>query len=100
MKKNENGSTLEGSAEAEMLERLAERVEKAVATITDLRRERDDLRSRVSDLEQEMDERRKESERLGDVESEMNRYRTERDEIRHRIESVLDRLDTLEGSGD
>ena len=100
MKKNESGeSVLEGSAESEILEKLAARVEKAVAVITELRRERDGLRARVDELEGEMQTRRQDSERLGSVEEENERYKTERNEIRTRIETVLDRLEALEEGG-
>jgi FtsZ-binding cell division protein ZapB len=85
-KKNENEDSqlaLSGTEEAEILGRLSERVEKAVATIQELRRERDTLRARVEELEA----------RDEDVE----RLNRERSEIRNRIESILGSLEALEG---
>ena len=81
-----------------MLERLGERVERAVAAIGELRRERDTLRSRVEELERALESRSSDVQRLGSVEEENERFKSERDEIRTRIETVLDRLDTLEGA--
>ena len=43
--------SLAGTEEAEILARLSERVEKAVGTIQELRKERDQLRARVEELE-------------------------------------------------
>ncbi|HYC58328.1 MAG TPA: cell division protein ZapB [Thermoanaerobaculia bacterium] len=74
--------TLAGTEEAEILGRLSERVEKAVATIQELRRERDQLRSRVEELEAQ--------------DEEQDRLRRERTEIRNRIESILSNLEELE----
>jgi FtsZ-binding cell division protein ZapB len=80
---------LAGTEEAEILGRLSERVEKAVAAIQDLRRERDQLRKRVEELESQVraqDEAGQQHERL----------RRERIEIRDRIENILSSLEALE----
>jgi len=61
--------------ESEILTRLSERVEKAIATIQELRRERDQLRAQLEEHE---------------------RFRKERDEIRDRIEGILESLEALE----
>jgi FtsZ-binding cell division protein ZapB len=87
---------LQGSEEAEILGRLAERVERAVATIADLRKERDRLQAQVTELTTQMKSREAESERLTSVEDENLRYREERDAIRTRIESMLQNLETLD----
>lgn len=76
--------TLTGTEEAEILGRLSERVEKAVATIQELRKERDQLRARVAELEA--------------GEETQDRLKRERDEIRNRIESILSNLEELETS--
>jgi FtsZ-binding cell division protein ZapB len=83
-KKNDDESqlALTGTEEDEILVRLSERVERAVATIQELRRERDTLRARVEELES----------RDEDVE----RLNRERGEIRQRIESILGSLEALE----
>jgi FtsZ-binding cell division protein ZapB len=79
MKKTRDNETME---EAEILTRLSERVEKAVATIQELRRERDQLRARVTELE--------------GGEEEQERLLRERGEIRDRIENILASLEALE----
>jgi len=71
--------TLANSEETEILGRLNERVEKAIAMIQELRRERDALR-------QQLDEQREEHER----------FRSERGEIRERIETILANLESLD----
>ena len=79
--KDTDQMTLAGTEEAEILGRLSERVEKAVATIQELRRERDQLRARVEELEAQ--------------DEEQDRLRRERTEIRNRIESILSNLEEL-----
>jgi FtsZ-binding cell division protein ZapB len=78
--------SLAGSEE-EILARLHERVEKAIATIQDLRRERDALKAKLQAGE---------SERLSALEEDCARYQRERDEIRSRIESILSNLESLD----
>lgn len=83
-KKTEAGQlSLSGTEEGEILARLSERVEKAVAMIGDLRRERDALKKRVEEAESGS------AERLMQLEG-------ERGEIRNRIESILSTLESLE----
>ncbi len=91
MKKNRDNEqmALAGTEEDEILGRLSERVEKAVGTIQELRRERDKLRARVEELESRV--RDQES-----IDEEHERFRKERGEIRDRIESILSSLETLE----
>jgi FtsZ-binding cell division protein ZapB len=91
MKKNKDNDqmALAGTEEAEILSRLGERVEKAVGTIQELRRERDKLRAQVEELEARV--RDQES-----VDEEHERFRRERGEIRDRIESILGTLEALE----
>lgn len=99
MKKNRDTEqlTLAGTEEGEILGRLAERVERAVTTIQELRRERDQLRARVDELEGRMREQDDASTRLESLEEEHDRFRRERGEIRDRIESILSNLEALEG---
>jgi len=85
MKKNKDN----GTDETEILSRLGERVEKAVSTIQELRRERDKLRARVEELEARV--RDQES-----LDEEHERFRKERGEIRDRIETILGSLEALE----
>ena len=79
--------------EHDVLGRLTERVEKAIATIQSLRRERDELRQKLAKAES--------AAKLGDtsaLEEELERYRTERDEVRTRLERLLENLERLEDS--
>jgi FtsZ-binding cell division protein ZapB len=80
---------LAGTEEAEILSRLSERVEKAVATIQELRRERDQLRARVEELQGQVTQ-------AESLEEEQERLRHERGEIRTRIENILSSLEALE----
>ena len=87
---------LQGTEEAEMLARLAERVERAVATIGELRRERERLSAQVADLTGQLSARDQDSERFSGIEDENSRFREERDAIRERIETMLSNLESLE----
>jgi FtsZ-binding cell division protein ZapB len=81
MKKNKDNDT-DTNDDTEILSRLGERVEKAVATIQELRRERDQLRARVDELQSANEEH--------------ERFAKERGEIRGRIESILESLEALD----
>lgn len=98
MKKNPQNDqlALAGTEEAEILGRLGERVEKAVATIQELRKERDKLRARVEELEARLKDQDDTGTRLESLEEEHERFRKERGEIRDRIQSILSNLETLE----
>ena len=75
-KKTSDGQIpLGGGDEGEILARLSERVDREVKMIQDLRRERDELKSKLAEYD--------------DLEN-------ERAEIRSRIESVLASLEALE----
>jgi FtsZ-binding cell division protein ZapB len=76
--------------EEDILQRLHERVEKAIATIQELRRERDALKARLEQAESGA------SERVASLEEDCARFQTERDEIRNRIESILSNLESLD----
>ena len=89
-------SALPNLEEAEILGRLGERVEKAVATIQELRKERDQLRARVVELEAQVKDSDETSTRLESLEEEQERFRKERGEIRDRIENILSSLEALE----
>lgn len=94
--KDTEQSALPGMDESEILSRLAERVEKAVATIQELRKERDQLRARVEELEAQVQDAGDASSRLESLEEEHDRFRRERSEIRDRIENILSSLEALE----
>jgi len=63
----------------EILQRLSEKVERAIATIQELRRERDALKQRLEEIDEDG-----------------ARFRRERGQIRDRIESILTNLESLE----
>ncbi|MDQ3283843.1 MAG: cell division protein ZapB [Acidobacteriota bacterium] len=88
---------LSDSEEGEILARLSDRVEKAVTTIQELRRERDTLRQRVDELEARVRDGEDASSRLTTLEEEHDRFQKERGEVRNRIESILASLEQLEG---
>lgn len=85
-----------GTDENEILARLAERVEKAVSTIQELRRERDQLRTRVDELEARLSDQDDANARIERLEEETERFRQERGEVRDRIETILTSLEALE----
>lgn len=95
--KDTDQPALPGIEEAEILSRLGERVEKAVATIQELRKERDQLRARVEELEAQVKDVDETSTKLESLEEEHERFRRERGEIRDRIENILSSLEALEG---
>lgn len=99
MKKNattNDQTALTDTDEGDILERLSQRVERAVSTIQELRRERDLLRARVEELETRVKDNEETTTRLGSLEEEHERFRKERGEIRSRIESILGNLEQLE----
>ncbi len=85
----EEQMSLAGTEEAEILARLNERVERAVAMIQELRRERDALKAKLEAAEGTSD-------RLTALEEEHDRFQRERGEIRTRIETILSSLESLE----
>ena len=99
MKKNRDNEQMainSDADEAAILARLGERVEKAVAVIGELRRERDTLKTRLAEAEAKLKEYDETSERLSTLEEDYDRFRRERSDIRTRIESILSNLETLD----
>jgi FtsZ-binding cell division protein ZapB len=88
--------TLAGTEEEEILGRLNDRVEKAIATIQELRKERDTLRRQLDDATARLQEQGDASERASTLEEDNDRFKRERGEIRDRIESILTNLEALE----
>jgi cell shape-determining protein MreC len=87
--KDDEQLPLDGTDEGEILARLSERVERAVAMIQELRKERDTLRARLAETEARLTE-------MTSLEEESDRFKRERGEIRQRIETILSSLETLE----
>ena len=94
-KKGSEQMTLSGSEE-EILARLHERVEKAIATIQELRQERDSLKARLHEIEGRAKKHDLDTNRLVSLEDDCERFEKERGEIRKRIESILTNLEALE----
>jgi len=90
--------TLAGTEEGEILARLNDRVERAIAMIQELRKERDTLRASLDHAQETIREQETASGKLGDLEAEYDRFRGERSEIRKRIESILSSLEGLDDS--
>ena len=98
MKKNRDNDqlTLAGTEEEEILGRLNDRVEKAIATIQELRRERDTLRRQLDEATSQLQQQGDAAERASTLEEDNDRFKKERSEIRDRIESILGSLEALE----
>lgn len=88
--------TLAGTEEEEILGRLNDRVEKAIAMIQELRKERDTLRCQLDDATARLQEQGDATERASTLEEDNERFKRERGEIRDRIESILTNLEALE----
>lgn len=95
-KTKEEQLALAGTEEGEILVKLSERVERAIATINDLRRERDTLKSRLEEAEAKLRDQETTGERLSSLEEENDRFTRERGEIRNRIEGILSSLEVLD----
>ncbi|HEY5610166.1 MAG TPA: cell division protein ZapB [Thermoanaerobaculia bacterium] len=91
---------LDGTAEGEILTRLTERVEKAVATIAQLRKEREELRNKLAAAEKKLEDREADATRFASAEADTAKSRAEREEIRNRIQRVLKSLEKLEEGGE
>jgi FtsZ-binding cell division protein ZapB len=98
VKKNRDNDqlTLAGTEEGEILGRLNDRVEKAIATIQELRRERDTLRRQLDDATARLQQQDDNAERASTLEEDNDRFKRERTEIKNRIESILGSLEALE----
>ena len=95
-KTKEEQLALAGTEEGEILVRLGERVERAIAMINDLRRERDALKARAEAAEAKLRDQNDAGERLSTLEQEHERFARERGEIRNRIEGILGSLEVLD----
>jgi FtsZ-binding cell division protein ZapB len=101
VKKNRDNDqlSLAGTEEGEILGRLNDRVEKAIATIQELRRERDTLRRQLDDATARLQDQGDAADRASILEEDNERFKRERGEIRNRIESILGSLEALESEG-
>ena len=90
--------SLAGTEEGEILTKLNERVERAIATITELRRERDALKKRAEEAEAKLRDASDAGEKLTSLEEEHAKFSRERSEIRNRIEAILGSLESLDAA--
>lgn len=88
--------TLAGTEEGEILSKLTDRVERAIATIQALRKERDTLKARLAAGEAEARTKADAGERLSALQEEHGRFQRERSEIKSRIETLLSNLESLD----
>jgi len=102
VKKNRDNDqlSLAGTEEGEILGRLNDRVEKAITTIQELRRERDTLRRQLDEATARLQEQGDAADRASTLEEDNERFKRERSEIRDRIESILGNLEALEEGGE
>jgi FtsZ-binding cell division protein ZapB len=91
-KTTEEQLALAGTEEGQILARLSERVEKAIQMIQELRKERDQLKSRLQEAETKA--------RGFDpaIQEEYERFKRERGVIKDRIETILSSLESLDAS--
>lgn len=116
--KDTDQMSIEGTEELEILARLTERVDKAVDLIQKLRKENESIKAKLEDIRADLDtseKARKEAEKEGaslkqrveelegesgerveEVEGELEKLKEERAVIRQRVESVLEKLESLE----
>lgn len=96
VKTNDDPTLLAETEEGDLLGRLTDRVDKAVATIQKLKKERDALQKRLAEVENQFQEAGVDGEELADMREELERYRSERDEVRTRISGLLESLASLD----
>ena len=91
-KTTEEQLALAGTEEGQILARLSERVEKAIQTIQELRKERDQLKARLQETESKL--------RGFDpnIQEEYDRFKRERGVIKDRIETILSNLESLDAA--
>lgn len=96
MKKTKNGDVNEPE-DADILEKLGSRVEKAISAIQDLRKERSALLSRAEKAEAQLAENEGAAGRVAELEAAASEFEAERTDVRNRIESILANLEKLDG---
>ena len=78
--------------ESDALSRLEDRIQRAVALVLQLRQEKDSLTNKLNQTESSLAESRDENARLSD---EIQTLKTERQQVRGRLEKLLDHIDQL-----
>ncbi|HZL55856.1 MAG TPA: cell division protein ZapB, partial [Bryobacteraceae bacterium] len=74
------------------LSRLEERIQRAVALVIQLRQEKDSALKELSETQDAWEESQKENAKLSE---ELQSMRSERQQVRGRLEKLLDHIDTL-----
>lgn len=82
--------------ENDVLARLGDRIETAIATIQQLQRERDELRKKLASAQDQMRSADGAGSDATELREELERLRSERDEVRGRLSKLLANLDRLE----
>lgn len=77
------------SGDNEALDRLADGVEKAIATIRQLRAERDELKRTLDQMKASGSE-------ADDLRQELESFQAEREEARDRVEKILAKLESID----
>jgi chromosome segregation ATPase len=78
--------------ESDALSRLEDRIQRAVTLVLQLRQEKDALANKLNQTESSLTESRDENARLSD---EIQTLKTERQQVRGRLEKLLDHIDQL-----
>jgi FtsZ-binding cell division protein ZapB len=81
--------------ENDVLARLGERIEKAIASIQQLRRERDELRHKLARAEEELRNGNTSGGNAAELQEALERMQSERDEVRGRLEKLLANLEQV-----
>lgn len=95
-KKKDDQMELIGPDGDQLIEELAKKIDSAVSTIRDLRKERDALRDELEAANERLGELEQSGERLDELEREAGRFEEQKGEIRNRIEALLEKFERLE----
>jgi len=77
---------------SDALSRLEDRIQRAVSLVLQLRQEKDSLTNKLNDSEAALADSQSENARLSD---EIQTLKTERQQVRGRLEKLLDHIDQL-----
>lgn len=95
-KNQEQEESLLDEAGSEALARLSDQVDKAIATIGELRKERTSLEGRITELQTRVDELESEAGRADELEKQQSALEDEKAQIRDRIEAILEKFESLD----
>lgn len=95
-KNQEQEESILDEAGNEALARLSDQVDKAIATIGELRKERTGLEERITELQSRVDDLESEAGRTKELEAQQSALEDEKAQIRGRIESILEKFESLD----